>query len=118
MKAGQAALNTSSTGRGAGRDDATRTQPARPLLLFFHRRTSGSSRRVEAFLAQVLQRRRNHDVFLVHRIDADSRPDLVARFCVDQIPTLIVIADNRVQARLAVPRGCAEIARALARWLN
>jgi hypothetical protein len=97
---------------------ATDTRRVRPQLLFFYSSTSGSSRRVEGFLAQVLQRRRNHDAFLLHRIDADRQPNLVERFHVDQIPTLIVVADKRVQARLPAPRGCAEIERALAPWLN
>lgn len=118
MTAGQTARNTSSTGRHSDRGDAHETQPPRPQLLFFHRTTSGSSRRVEAFLAQVLQRRRNHDAFLLHRIDAERHPELVERFSVAEIPTLIVVADKRVQARLTAPRGCTEIADGLAPWLS
>jgi thioredoxin-like negative regulator of GroEL len=110
--------DTSSTRRPSRGREVREAQPARPQLLFFYGSRSGSSRRVEGFLAQVLQRRRNHDSFLLHRIDADRRPDLVQRFHVDEIPTLIVIADKRVQARLPVPRGCADIARALAPWLH
>jgi thioredoxin-like negative regulator of GroEL len=102
--------------RAAARGDGA--APARPQLLCFYRSTSGSSRRVEGFLAQVLQRRRNHQAFLLHRIDVDQNPGLLERFHVDQIPTLIVVADKRVQARLSAPRGCAEIATALAPWLN
>jgi thioredoxin-like negative regulator of GroEL len=118
MSHDQASAETSSTRRPTTGRQATEARPSRPLLLFFHSRTSGSSRRVEGYLAQVLQRRRNHDAFLLHPIDADRHPDLVERFQVDQVPTLIVVADKRVQARLRVPRGCAEITRALERWLN
>jgi hypothetical protein len=39
----------------------TATGRSNPGLLFFHSPTEGSSRRVEGFLAQVLQRRRNHE---------------------------------------------------------
>jgi thioredoxin-like negative regulator of GroEL len=106
-------LDQASSGRAA-----PEAERVRPQLLFFYRSTSGSSRRVEGFLAQVLQRRRNHDAFRLYRIEADRRPDLVQRFHVDQIPTLVVIADKRVQARLPAPRGCAEIARGLAPWLH
>lgn len=98
----------------AGRPAAT----PRPQLLFFYAATSGSSRRADAFLAQVLQRRRNHHSFDLRRIDALERPDLLERFHVDEVPTLIVVADNRVQARLSSPRGSAQIAETLAPWLS
>jgi Thioredoxin len=90
----------------------------RPQLLFFYSRTSGSSRRVEGFLAQVLQRRRNHRSFRLTRIEVEQHPELVERFRVDEIPTLLVVADKRVRARVSRPRGCAEIAEALRPWLT
>jgi len=37
----------------------------RPLLLVFTSDRNGKCRRAEGFLAQVLQRRRNHDTFSV-----------------------------------------------------
>jgi thioredoxin-like negative regulator of GroEL len=92
--------------------------PQRPQLLFFYSSTSGSSRRAEGFLAQVLQRRHNHDSFYVRRIEATQHPQLVGRFKVDVLPTLIVLEDKRIRARIATPRGCAEISRTLAPWLN
>ena len=52
----------------------------KPRLLFFYSPTSGRDRRVEGFLAQVLQRNRNQQTFSVHRIDIAARPDLAARF--------------------------------------
>jgi hypothetical protein len=90
----------------------------RPQLLSFYSSTSGSSRRTEGFLAQVLQRRRNHQSVRLRCIEVDRRPDLVERFQVDAIPTLIVLADKGVRARLSKPRGCMEISEALAPWLN
>lgn len=94
---------------------AAETQPG---LVFFHSSTSGSSRRVEGFLAQVLQRRRNHGTFKLYRVDERERPDLVQRFAIDQIPTLVVVESRAVRARLARPRGCREIETFLAPWLH
>jgi thioredoxin-like negative regulator of GroEL len=90
----------------------------RPQLLFFYSRTSGSSRRAEGFLAQVLQRRRNHTSFRLVPIDVEQHPELVERFRVEEIPALVVVADKRVRARVARPRGCAEIAETLRPWLT
>ena len=59
-----------------GARQASRTA-ARPSLVFFYSSRSGASRRVEGFLAQVLQRRRNHDTFRIYRVDDVERPDLV-----------------------------------------
>ena len=55
-------------------------RPSRPRLVVFYPRASGRCRRVEAFVAQVLQRRANHDTFLIDRVEAGERPDLHERF--------------------------------------
>jgi thioredoxin-like negative regulator of GroEL len=89
----------------------------RPRLVLFYSRRSGKSRRVDGYLAQVLQRRRNHDTFAIVRIDADDRPDLAGRFKVTTLPTLLVIDGNRVRGRLSEPRGCTEITELLGPWL-
>jgi thioredoxin-like negative regulator of GroEL len=90
---------------------------ARPLLLFFYSAHSGKSRRVEGFLAQVLQRRRNHDTFQLRRIDYDQHQDLARRCGIDQPPALVVVTDKHVQARIEQPRGCVAITETLAPWL-
>jgi thioredoxin-like negative regulator of GroEL len=90
----------------------------RPGLVFFYSERSGSCRRVEGFLAQVLQRRRNHGTFRLYRVAEEDRPDLVERFAVDTTPTLVVVEDKQVRARLARPRGCRDIERFLAPWLQ
>jgi thioredoxin-like negative regulator of GroEL len=90
----------------------------RPTLLLFGAATDGPSRRVEAFLAQVLQRRHNHDTFAIRFVPADQRPDLVERFRVNEIPSLLLVVDKRVQGRLARPRGCVDIESFLAPWLK
>jgi len=91
---------------------------SKPGLVFFHSSVSGHCRRVEGFLAQVLQRRKNHGTFRLYRVDELERPDLVQRFHVQTLPTLVVVEDRQVQARLERPRGCREIERFLAPWLN
>jgi thioredoxin-like negative regulator of GroEL len=91
---------------------------AKPMLVFFYSHVSGACRRCEGFLAQVLQRRRNHDTFKLYRVVSEERPDLVERFHVETMPTLLVVEGNSVQARLERPRGCREIERFLAPWLN
>lgn len=92
--------------------------PERPRLVFFHSGVSGRSRRVEGFLAQVLQRRSNHETFRVYRVDADRQADLVERFKVDTIPTLVVVENRHVRGRLPNPQGCREIETFLAPWLR
>jgi hypothetical protein len=87
----------------------------KPTLVFFYSPTSGASRRAEGFLAQVLQRRRNHDTFTLERVNYEERPNLAARFGVESAPAIVVIEARRVRARLERPRGCAELRAASAR---
>jgi len=91
---------------------------ARPQLVFFHSKLSGSCRRAEGFLAQVLQRRRNHGTFTLYRVASEERPDLIERFAVATVPSLVVVEDRKVRARLERPRGCREIESFLAPWLR
>ena len=89
-----------------------------PGLVFFYSSSSGRCRRVEGFLAQVLQRRRNHETFRMYRVDCAERPDLVERFGVTNVPTLAVLEGKHVRGRLEEPRGCVEIEEFLAPWLR
>ena len=90
----------------------------KPRLVFFHSSVSGNCRRVEGFLAQVLQRRRNHGTFKVLRVAEEERPDLIERFEIKDLPTLVVVEGKTVRARLTKPRGCRDIEGFLAPWLN
>ena len=90
----------------------------KPGLVFFTSSVSGSCRRVEGFIAQVLQRRRNHGTFKMYTVDGAERPDLVERFEVDTLPTLVVVENKVVRARLERPRGCREIEGFLSPWLK
>jgi thioredoxin-like negative regulator of GroEL len=94
------------------------TASKQPSLLFFYSATSGASRRAEGFLAQVLQRRANHSTFRLVRVEAGERPDLLERLKIDELPTLLVVADGRVRGRLVKPSGCREISQLLSPWLN
>ncbi|MFL5964061.1 MAG: thioredoxin family protein [Gaiellaceae bacterium] len=90
----------------------------RPMLLFFTSQTNGRCRRAEGFLAQVLQRRHNHDTFSLRFVEQVDRPDLLARFRVLKTPTLMVVADKMVRGTLVEPRGCEEIQAFLSPWLH
>src|SRR5437016_13444839 len=89
-----------------------------PRLVFFHSTLSGHCRRVEGFLAQVLQRRRNHGTFELVRVAEEERPDLLERFKIQSVPTLVVVEGRVVAGRLERPRGCRDIEGFLSPWLN
>ena len=91
---------------------------SRPRLLFFFSRRSGPSARVCAYMAQVLQHRRNHETFELCEIDVERHPAVAERFGVTSLPTLVVIEERRVRLRLERPRGCREIEAALQPWLR
>ena len=98
-------------------DVATSTRH-KPRLVFFYSPESGHCRRVDGFLAQVLQQRRNHDTFRLYRVDHEQHPELVERFNVERVPTLYVVEGKLVRARLEEPRGCRDIQRFLSPWLS
>jgi thioredoxin-like negative regulator of GroEL len=91
---------------------------SQPGLVFFYSPVSGRSRRVEGFLAQVLQRRQNHRTFKLYCVDERERPDLVERFGIGETPALAVVEGKLVRGTLAKPRGCREIERFLGPWLR
>jgi thioredoxin-like negative regulator of GroEL len=95
-----------------------RIAQTRPGLVFFHSSVSGKCRRVEGYIAQVLQRRRNHGTFKYYAVAQENRPDLVAKFGITKMPTLVVVEDKVVRARLEGPNGCRDIERFLAPWLQ
>ena len=99
-------------------EQADAREKAKPLLVFVHSEVSGRCRRAEGYLAQVLQRRRNHETFSLRRLSAETRPDLVERFRVTALPTILVVEDKTVRGRLENPRGCREISAFLQPWLR
>ena len=90
----------------------------RPGLVYFYSTRSGACRRAEGFLAQVLQRRKNHGTFDLYRVEQGEHPDLLERFHVDHVPTLVVVEEKAVKGRLESPRGCREVEHFLSPWLH
>jgi thioredoxin-like negative regulator of GroEL len=90
----------------------------RPQLIFFHSPQSGRCRRVDGFIAQVLQRRRNHDTFDIVRVAVDSYPELAEKFGVERLRTLCVVEEQKLTRRIVAPHGCREIERELEPWLR
>ena len=99
-------------------DSPAAVEKAKPMLVFVHSELSGRCRRAEGYLAQVLQRRRNHETFRLQRLDAGARPDLAERFRITSLPTILVVEEKVVRGRLEEPRGCRDIAAFLEPWLN
>jgi thioredoxin-like negative regulator of GroEL len=106
------------TGQDTRSNGASGAAPARPRLLLFHSQVSGRCRRVDGFLAQVLQRRANHATFELERIEAKEMPDVHESFGIDVVPTIVVVADGKIQGRIIDPGGCKAIERFLAPWLR
>jgi thioredoxin-like negative regulator of GroEL len=95
------------------------TRPGRrPQLVFFYSPRSGRCRRVEGFVAQVLQRRRNHDTFDLVRISVDGRPDLAEKFRIQRVPTICIVEGRRLLRTIETPRGCRELEQELEPWLR
>ena len=69
-----------------------------PTLVFFTAETSGPARRMESLLAHVA--RRDRERLKVRRVDADRHPKLVEKFAVATIPSLVLVVDKKVVARI------------------
>lgn len=87
-------------------------------MVFFYSPTSGHCRRVEAQLAQTLQRRKNRSRFELVRVNVEERSDLAERFQIDRVPTLVVVEGRRVARRIVAPGTALDLARALEPWLQ
>jgi thioredoxin-like negative regulator of GroEL len=99
------------------------TQPVRqsverPRLVFFYSPLSGRCRRVEGFIAQVLQRRRNHETFDLVRVSIERRPDLAEKLRIEQVPTICVVEGRKLRRTIVAPRGCRELEQELEPWLR
>ena len=54
---------------------------------------------MESLLAHLARKERER--MRLRRVDVDLRPDLAARFKVDEVPTLVLVKGKRVTERLA-----------------
>jgi thioredoxin-like negative regulator of GroEL len=80
-------------------DEGTTTmRGGKPALVFVGQERSGPSRRMESLVAwvKVTQKKK----LRVIDVDADSQPVLVRRLGVSVIPSLVLVKDHRVLARL------------------
>jgi thioredoxin-like negative regulator of GroEL len=87
-------------------------------LLYFASRTSGPSRRMEAFVDQILQERRNHRTFRRQAVDVEQYPEVAKRFAVETVPTILVLDNERIVRRIEGRVTVPELRRALAPWLT
>ena len=53
---------------------------------------------MESLLAHVARKER--DRLRVRRVDADSHPPLIRKFAVEEVPSLVLVIDQKVVARL------------------
>jgi len=102
-------------------DEVSKGQPpgeAKPMLVYFYSESSGRSRRTDGFVAQVLQRRHNHDTFKLVRVSVEERPDLAKKFRVETVPTICVVEDRKLRSRIVSPRGAKDLEKQLKPWLR
>jgi thioredoxin-like negative regulator of GroEL len=94
------------------------TKSDKPGLVYFHSSRSGKCRRIEGYIAQVLQHRRNHETFKYYAVAQEERPDLLEKFGIELTPTIVVLERHSIAARLESPSGSKEIERFLQPWLK
>ena len=70
----------------------------RPMLVFFCSQRSGPARRMESLLAHLARKERHR--LRIRRVDVDDNPDLVERFRVETVPTLVLVVGKRAVGRL------------------
>jgi|SRR5579884_157932 len=86
-------------------------QESKPLLVFFSSQRSGPARRMESLLAHLARKERQR--LVVKSVDVEARPELAERFKIDTVPTLVLVKDKRVVARLAGRASAPKIERML-----
>ena len=74
------------------------TDEAQPLLLFFYSQRSGPARRMESLLAHLARKERER--MRVRRVDVEERPELAERFRVEEVPTIVLVKNRKLVARL------------------
>ena len=89
---------------------------SRPLLVFFRSERSGPARRMESLIAHLARKERER--LRVKRVDVDARADLAARFGVTEVPTVVLVRDRRVVARIEGRASAPRIERMLAAHLE
>ena len=91
-------------------------QNERPLLVFFTSERSGPARRMESLLAHL--ERKERDRLRIARVDVDARPEFAEKFKVELVPTLVLVKEKRVVARLEGRASAPSIEKLLAPHLD
>jgi thioredoxin 1 len=86
------------------------------MLVFFWSARSGPARRMESLLAHL--ERKERERLRVRRVDADDHIELAEQFRVDVIPTLVLVKEKRVVARLDGRTSAPKIEQMLERHLS
>jgi thioredoxin 2 len=68
------------------------------MLVFFTRATSGPARRMESLLAHIARKERGR--LRVRRVDSDEHPSILRRFGVEEVPSLVLVIDQKVAGRI------------------
>ena len=88
---------------------------SRLLLIFFCSEKSGPARRMESLIAHFARKEREH--VRVACVDVDRHPELVERFRVSVVPTLVLVEGKRVVDRLEGRASAPQIEEMLDRHL-
>jgi thioredoxin-like negative regulator of GroEL len=86
------------------------------MLLFFTQETSGPARRMESLLAHLARKER--DRLRISRIDVKASPEWAERLSITEVPTLILLKDQRPVERLEGRASAPQIERMLAPYLD
>ncbi len=83
-----------------------------PLLLFFTSERSGPGRRMESLLAHLARKERER--LRISRVDVEKARELADRLDVAEVPTLVLVRERQVVARLDGRASAPSIERMLA----
>jgi thioredoxin-like negative regulator of GroEL len=87
----------------------------KPLLVFFTSERSGPARRMESLLAHLARKERTR--VRIMRVDVEQQPELTDKFKVTDVPTLVLVLQNKVVDRLDGRASAPKIETMLARHL-
>jgi thioredoxin-like negative regulator of GroEL len=86
--------------------------------MYFTSARSGPARRVESLLDQVLQERRNHEVFDRSVVDIDEDRSAAEQYAVEEVPTILVVENGEERCRIDGRPSVAALREALSPWLR
>ena len=90
-------MTRAATGPVRGRPDEKGARD-KAMLLFFYSPRSGPSRRMDGLVSWLYVRERKR--LRLRMVNVDACKDIAERFKVETVPTLLLVKDRRVVARL------------------